>query len=245
MYYVEFLRVRRSLLIATIAIGGVLALNLILFKAGHVDIPARTFTIPLTIVWAFAGFVTSIFASVLGGSLACENDGHLAVAWTKPVSKTKHALIKMAVDLGAIAVLFGIMCAAVFAYFAVTGLSRHLVVPPDAWFQLIRFLIAPAAFYGLTQALTSGLGKQAGLVCGMTWVALFALLVLGTLPLPAPYHQLVDFINNANPVIYLAFNIDDNGAFISYGLAAATVALTAIALCGGAAAIYRWQHVEA
>lgn len=246
MYYVELLRVRRALIIATVVLAIVLGVNCALWSAGHVVLPKTVFTIPLTVVWAVAGFVASIFATVLGGSLANENDGHLQVAWTKPVSKTVHALTKMSVDLGAAAVFFGIMCLTIFAYFAYTGLIRFVSVPGDTWLQLLRFLVAPAAFYGLTQALTSSLGRQAGIVLGLTWVGLLALLVLDAAPLPNPYHALFDLLNYANPIAYLTFQIDGSGNNVFfYGLGAAIAGLVIIAICGGAAAIYRWQRVEA
>ena len=89
MYYVEYLRASRSLVIGAIWVAVALAINLALWRAGNVVIEDKHFVVPLTIVWAFAGFVTSIYATVLGGSLAAENEGHLPVAWTKPVSKTK------------------------------------------------------------------------------------------------------------------------------------------------------------
>lgn len=245
MYYVEFLRARRSVIIAAAWIAVAWGINVASFKAGDVDVPAHGFSIPLTIVWGFAAMVASIFASILGGSLAAENDGHLPVAWTKPVSKTVHALTKMAVDLGAVALVFAIMCAAIFAYFGITGLARLVTVPPDAWYQLARFLVAPAAFYGLMQALTSTLGRQAGIVLGFTWAGLLALLILGVAPLPQPYLGLVSFINNANPLVYISFDIEKSGHMVAVGLSAALTALVLIAVCGAAAAIYRWQRVEA
>jgi hypothetical protein len=245
MYYVEFLRARRALIVAAAWIAVALAINVVSFKTGNVDVPSHGFSIPLTVVWGFAAMVASIYASILGGSLAAENDGHLPVAWTKPVSRVNHALTKMAIDLCAVALVFGMMCVAVWAYFEITGLARLVTVPSDAWFQLVRFLIAPAAFYGLMQAMTSSLGRQAGMVLGFTWAGLLALLILGVAPLPQPYQAVIGFINDANPLVYIAFDIEKSGNVVSVGLSAALTALVLIAICGSAAAIYRWQRVEA
>jgi len=243
MYYVESLRVTRSALTCAFWLGVALAINIIISKAGHVNVD-QPMQFSIVVVWAFAGMVASIFASLLGCSLARENDGHLAVAWTKPVSRVAHALATMAVDLGAVGLIFALTCAVVFIYLATIGVTRDIGVTPDAWTQLLRYLIAPAAFYGLVQALTSTLARQAGAVIGFTWVGLIGLIILSIVSLPAPYHAIVDFINYANPLVYIAFDVDKNGAVVTYGTAGAA-ALALIAFIGSATAIYRWQRSEA
>ena len=243
MFYVESLRAARGTITCAFWLAIALAINLIIAKAGHVNVD-QPMQFSLVVVWAFAGIIASIFASLLGGSLARENDGHLAVAWTKPFSRSVHALAKMAVDLGAVAVVFVLTCAVVFIYLAAIGVIGDIVVAPDTWTQLLRFLIAPAAFYGLVQALTSTLARQAGMVIGFTWVGTFGLIVLSIVNLPAPFHAIVDFLNYANPLVYIAFDVDKSGAVVTYGTAGAA-ALALIAVIGSATAIYRWQRSEA
>ena len=244
MYYVELLRARRALVIASAWTGVALVVNILLYRLGGVQVGFHL-SIPLTVVWVFASVVASIFATVLGASLAAENDGHLAVAWTKPVSKTAHALTKLAIDVAAIAALYCIACAAVFIYFfAAHDLWRFITVPTDTWQQLVRFLLAPIAIYGLMQAVTSTLVRQTSAALAFTWIGLFALGTLGGSPLPPPYHDAIALINFANPLVYMKFEIENSGAVITYGLSAATTALALIAAGGMAAAIYRWQRVE-
>jgi len=244
MNYVEILRMTRAVATCTVWLVLILALNIVLWETAHGKIEAG-FRLPIAVVWGFAGFVSCIFASVIGASLAAENDGHLPVAWTKPCSRLAYASAKMAVDLGAIAIVYALACAAVFIYLWAIGLGRELYAPSDAVGQFVRFLIAPAAFYGLLQALTATLSRGAGAVLGFTWVGLIALEALATLPLPAAYHAIFNFINNANPLVYISFDVDSHGSIIMVGLAAATTALALIAATGGAAAIYRWQRMEA
>jgi len=243
MFYVESLRVTRSTLTCAFWLAVALAINLIIWKAGHVNVD-QPIQFSIVVVWAFASMVASIFASLLGCSLARENDGHLPVAWTKPFSRVAHALAKMAVDLGAVGVIFALTCAVVFIYLAAIGVTRDIVVTPDAWTQLLRFLIAPAAFFGLVQALTSTLARQAGAVIGFTWVGLIGLIILSIVGLPAPYHAIVDVLNYANPLVYIAFDVDKSGAVVTYGTAGAA-ALALIAFIGSATAIYRWKRSEA
>lgn len=244
MYYVELLRVGRALRTGAIALAAVLLLNIVLFFAAHGTVP-QSFRLPIEVVWAFTGFVTSIFASVLGNSLALENDGHLPLAWTKPVSKPVHALTKMSVDLAAVAAMFVMTCAAVFAYFAVIGGLHSVVTTTDSNGLLVRFLIGPVAFYGLMQALTSGLARPAGLVIGLTWVACFVLVTLQISKLPPALHAVIDFISYANPMVYVAFGMDTSGVVVPFGLATAVTGLALIAILGNALAIVRWQRVEA
>jgi hypothetical protein len=189
--------------------------------------------------------VASIFATILGCSLAKENDGHLPVAWTKPVSRSAHATVKMIVDVAAIAALFAIVGIAAYAYLSATGMARFIAVQPDTWLQLLRFAMAPLAFYGLVQCLTASVGQRAGTVIGLTWVALFALSILGSSPFPDPYHSIFAFINHANPVAYIAVEINDAGSVITANLGAATLDLALIAAFGIAGAIYQWQRLEA
>jgi hypothetical protein len=246
MYYVEYLRASRAVRVAAIAITAALLVNMIIWRAGGVNVEGLHLVLPLTIVWAVAGLVASGFASALANSLASENDGHLPAAWTKPVSRSSHALTKMLVDLSAVAAVFLMSCAAVFAYFSFTGFIRWLSVPADTWFQLARFALAPIAVYGLLQCATASLGRGAGWALGCTWFVLFVLGILGSGPiLPQPYSAIVSFLNLANPLVYIELEIAKNGTIITYNLAAATIGLIIIGVCGAAAAIYQWQRVEA
>ena len=48
--------------------------------------------IPVGVLFAIAEGFALITATMLGGALAKENDGHLEIAWTKPVSRERLAL---------------------------------------------------------------------------------------------------------------------------------------------------------
>ena len=245
MYYVEYLRASRALIIGTIVIAAVFAINLAIYLSGGVSMPDKPFVIPFMVVWATAAVAASIFASILGRSLSKENDGHLPVAWTKPVPKSTHAAIKMVVDVAAIAILFAIMSGAAYAYISIAGMMKFISVPSDTWLQLIRFALAPLAFYGLVQCLTASVGKRSGTVLGLTWVAVFVLSALGAAPLPQPYHSIFAFIDYANPLVYINLDIDNSGSVVTANLGAAMLGLVVIAVCGVTAAIYQWQRLEA
>src|SRR2546430_11375674 len=47
--------------------------------------------IPLAVLFAIAEVFALITATMLGGALAKENDGHLEMAWTKPVTRDRFS----------------------------------------------------------------------------------------------------------------------------------------------------------
>jgi hypothetical protein len=161
------------------------------------------------------------------------------------VSKARHALTKMLVDASAIVIVYVVACAAVFIYFWYTGLFRYVSVDGNALGEGLRFLLGALAIYALLQGATASLGRQAGIVLGFTWTALLALPILSSSSLPQPYHAIVDLLDYANPVVYVAVNVGDNGTVLSYGLAGGALGLACITMLGAAAAIYQWQRVEA
>lgn len=244
MYYVELLRASRCVLVTACVVTVSVMLNVVLVWT-HVNKSEPTGSVELSFIFLAAAVVASIVATVLGGSLACENEGHLPVAWTKPASRVNHALTKILVDVSAVLVIFAFTCAAVFAGFALLGFASVLSVPPDTFSQLLRFLMAPLAFYGLMQGLTASLSRGAGMVIGLTWVALFILLILDAVPLPKPYHGIFEFVNYANPIIYMF--VDDSGGKVSvaFQYAADTAGLLVIALVGASAALFQWRRLEA
>lgn len=246
MHYVELLKTRRGLVVACLVSVAALLLNYFLSLRFHTELSkaSTTATVPFIAVFAIAGLIASIFATVLGG-LADDNDGHLSLAWTMPASRTRYAVQKFAVDFCAILFIFAFMSAVTFAMFAVHGMARHFTFGADWNTQALRFAMAPLGFYALTQALTASISKQAGLVRGMTWVAMAILLVLSSLHLPAPLALIVDAVNRLNPAIYVAVDINDAGQVVSVGAVSATLGLVAVTAIGLLAALYQWRRLEA
>lgn len=243
MIYVELLSTGRRAVVFAAWLTVALVINMIVWVGAHAH--AGPAPVSLDIVWACAGIAASIFATIVGSTLAAENDGHLPVAWTKPFSRVSQAVAKFAIDLASIAFVFAFTCGVVALFLAFTGLSAHIVIPSDTSAQFARFVVAPAAFFGLMQALTSTVSRQAGLIIGFTWVALVLNLVLSIVPLPTPFHTIAGLLDDINPLAYVAFSVDDSGTVNTYGVSAAALALALIALIGGATAIYRWQRSEA
>src|ERR1700736_4655998 len=100
MYYKEFLRVSRGLIVVAIIFGILIAVQVVSNVSQH-STPAQIHVevnghqsaghnIPLSLLLVIGGVVASILAGIWGTSLACENEGHLEVAWTKPATRSRY-----------------------------------------------------------------------------------------------------------------------------------------------------------
>ncbi len=265
MYYKEWLRIRRGLIVIVIMAAAFLLLHFILLPimdqpnshvvvetnghsathAAHTQSSADA-AVPLSLAFAIAGVVAAIFAGIYGGSLSEENDGHLALAWTKPVSRTRYALGIMSVDLAFVAFVFALTVVVVAGIIYQHGGPHLVTVDRDAWFNLARFSLMAAAWFGLAQALTASLRHHSGTVRGVAVAIAAILLGLGSAGLPPIWHAAVTLLNYFNPLAYAAYSYPQPQAlypFATWGLDLA--ALAAIATLGVALAIAQWRRLEA
>src|SRR5215472_8756361 len=99
MYYTMWLRVRGVLLWTAIVLGALYAF-IIAVTASQGLLGAHPHgdrdTAPLPALFAAASFIAAIAASCLC-ALCDENDGHLPVVWTMPVSRARYAITTFAV----------------------------------------------------------------------------------------------------------------------------------------------------
>jgi hypothetical protein len=266
MYYKEWLRVRRGLIVFVIVAGVLLAVHFLLLPI--MDQTSNTHFVigaggqsaahaaraqgsaqdlfPLSVFFAIAGVVAAIYAGIYGGSLSEENDGHLALAWTKPVSRTRYALGTMGVDLAFVACIFVLTVAFAAAITAQHGALRFLTIDRDAWFNLARFVLLAAAWFGVSQALTASLRVRSGTVRGVAVAIAAILLGLGAADLPSHWSALVKFANYFNPLAYGTYSDAQTQPlypFATWGINLA--ALAAIATLGVTLALVQWRRLEA
>ncbi|HEV2038348.1 MAG TPA: hypothetical protein VGQ96_07060, partial [Candidatus Eremiobacteraceae bacterium] len=214
-------------------------------NAAHTQASADA-AVPLSLLFAIAGVVAAIFAGIYGGSLSEENDGHLALAWTKPVSRTRYALGIMSVDLAFVAFVFAFTVVVVTDIIYQHGGLHFVTVDRDAWFNLARFTLMVAAWFGLAQALTASLRRHSGTVRGVSVAIAAILLGLASAGLPPLWHAAVAFLNYFNPIAYAAYSYPQPQPlypFATWGLDLA--ALAAIATLGVALALAQWRRLEA
>jgi hypothetical protein len=254
MFYVEMMRTRITLLwtLFTLGVLCAIALALLLLWPANMHVASHTDAMSFIITGWIAALVTAIVASILGSSLAVENCEHLEVAWCKPISRTAYAAGLFLVDITCLAIIFTVTFAAAYGMVSLyVGGPFHVPLDQDTAWKMARFTLFPAAWFALSQALTSGIrGAWAGAVVGIMWPVFELLSVLATRPLGSVWHTILSVANLANPIGYFPFwEFDDKSSalreFFGYGLTIDTLALGAIAILGVIVAMARWRRLEA
>jgi hypothetical protein len=205
MEYVEFLRIRRSL-VWHIGILAVLALG-VMALAGHetsVNVNGTTqlmsgMHVPLGILAAIAGFFAAIFASSAGTSFNRESLRR-EISWTKPLSRTALAIRFVLIDVAGIGVAYAVALAAISAV-----LMRMQITPfldETAPLQLALGFGVGAMWYALIQLLTCMLSPSARAISGILWPVAFAVSALTQVPgITGALFRVLDVIN---PLAYLS-----------------------------------------
>lgn len=190
-----------------------------------------------------------LVASFLGGALAKENDGHLELAWTKPVSRERYALSSVAVD--AIAIVL-----AQLLTIAVTLLATLMFLVPRfsyghnlLWAILLAFA-GPIAWYALITAASASLRRGPGIVVGLGWVA--AVLIpgiagalqgaAGVNPIAAWFYAIFHALSYVDPISYFAFHKDQTAMMPFPDSVGVMFVLIAVYV---ALAVAQWRRVEA
>lgn len=224
----------------------------------HVTIHTSTDrSFPLDVLFLVSIIMGFIAASMLGGALAKENDGHLELAWTKPVSRERYALGAFAVDVLAIIaaqVLFvvtALLCALLF-------FVPHVAVEPQGILRIALSMLGCIAWYAALTGWSASLKRGPGLVIGLGW--LFGTIVPGitqlldqsTIPLLAVLHAVLLAITYLDPLAYIGLH-STHGVQVSgtpvgalhLPMALACYALAALIIFYLAAAVAQWRRVEA
>ena len=255
MFYVEMMRARNALVISTAIFIVLAAIALLLLAAwpSHLRVTSSSGQAAFEVIGWVAALVTAIVATFFAISLAAENHEHLEIAWTKPISRTMYAAGIFLVDVAALAVFFiiaaGIAYGVVSAY---VGGPVHLTLDGGNAWRAARFALFPVAWFGVGQALTSGVsGAWAGALAGLSWPVAELMSILAVRPFNATWHTIFSILNLPNPIGYFPFwEFDDSGRsalreFFGYGLTMDTLALAALAVLGVVIAITRWRRLEA
>jgi len=264
MYYKEFLRVRGALItystVLTILLGLVILITL---STSKVDLSlgdaAQAATVapahhnnvfPWIGLLGMAAFSAAILATILGSTLAQENDGHLEVACTKPCSRTAYATGVIAVDLGALLIALAIAFAFALVGFSVIAhkTGTLLITEPDAVDSIARFVLFPLAWYAVIAGLSAGMRGKGGVVQGLIWPVTIGMLTLRDLPLGGIWHNIFVAINAFNPLIYISYQSKADMVIVGASpihVLWSTVILAAFVVAGWFAATTQWRRVEA
>ena len=201
--------------------------------------------IPLDALFVVAAFLVSIFTSILGLSLSAENDGHLELAWTKPIGRVGYAGVSMAVDTAAALALLAVTVVLEVALLPVYGALRYLAADAGTLLTILWCILYVLAVYGVVMATTASLRRASGVALAILWPALLILpgltdirwLNIGT------FARAVDTIN---PVAYLyTMTAHASHTLLPAGMSYEIPALAIITAVGLLASIAQWRRLEA
>jgi hypothetical protein len=269
MWYKEYLRARKTVVIYTIIWAAVfvgsslltwwLPMSGIDIDAQHAAASGQVTSTLVPLPWpslvAVAALIASIVATVLGSTLSQENDGHLELALTKPYSRVAYATTSIAVDFAAI--LVAVLVALVFIMLHILIFHRTtnvLVSGADPFVNAVRFTLFPLAWYAVIAGISAGLRGKAGIVQGLIWPVAIGTAGLREIPGSGNWqiwHAAFVALNVINPLVYEAYQDHGTSADISIvagnglGVAVAAAALLLFVIAGWAAAAFQWKRVEA
>jgi hypothetical protein len=210
----------------------------------------------LNYYFALGALVALIVATVLGAPFARENEGHLEIALTKPISRERFALGAIGADLAGIAAAWVMTVALLFAGHVFFEAPSYTYGPSDTT-VLVSGLLAACGWYAMLTAATASMKRAYGIVLGIAWpihgvVSVLGSSNLGDKPPELILHTIARAIGWIDPLTYLNFGpnfivMQGPGAHpaasaaLPDGLATAAV----LALVYGALAVVQWRRVEA
>lgn len=207
MEYVEFWRVRRSLLwhAGILAVIVVVIVSLPQVGTVHVTGPSGSTSFapgqgaPLSVIAAMAAFFAAIYASSVGTSLNREN-GMRDLSWTKPLTRTALALRYIILDLAGVVIAFAIALVALCSIAAYMHFPAYLDGPAPV--QIALGIGVGAMWYGLLQVLTCVAPPGARSLAGILWPIAIAVGALSQLA--GSFGAIMRVLDVANPLHYLS-----------------------------------------
>jgi hypothetical protein len=201
MEYVEILRARRVLTWYCGALLAMLAITVISMYSGHAKIGDMKGPIPLFLIISGCAFGAMIVATCVAPGLNAESNT-LAIAWTRPVTRTSIVLRYIAVDVAAIVAAYAFTVAIVLVWCALFGLFGHITTDRDVPLSLANGLGCALMWYGLVAVVAAPLNGRGNLVAGLSWGVFVVGGSLLAAPFPDPIHAMLVFLSYFNPMTY-------------------------------------------
>lgn len=211
--------------------------------------------LPVGVLFAVASIIALVTATMLGGVLAKENDGHLELAWTKPVSREKLALASIATDIVAIVVAHLLTVVLILLVCAMFIWPKFYVNSQTAP-VLVLALLGPVAWYACLTAASASLKRGLGMVCGLGWLAALVIPAVATgtkgsqSDLGRSIHFVFQSLTYFDPIAYMSLHGGFDRAGIAFQTAVGTLGFSAVALAVLtivylALSVLQWRRVEA
>ena len=246
MWYIEYVRARRALTVYGIIVAAIVAIALLVRFNVNVSLQSGPVHTPINILTIACGFIIAILGTVLATSLSSHVNGHLEIAWTKPIPRDRLIAQTFAIDIGALAVAYVVTLVVAISINAVFG--SHLDYTTSQLGHVAAELLFPIALYAMVQGVTSAVGRRAGMLAGLAWPVM--LLAGGVIPAPVPpfVHQAIVAINYFNPLALLSTNMHLGHNYNMLGLETwSPIALgdaVLIVALGFVLALVQWRRLE-
>jgi hypothetical protein len=198
--------------------------------------------------------VALIVATILGAPFARENDGHLEISLTKPVSRDRLSLQIIGVDVAALAVAFSAGIIFALAVTAIFAFPRITFDGHDA-FALASGIAAPIAWYAMLTAATASMKRGYGAILGFAWPV--AAIVVGLSLVQPEGNALLRVVQGVawalsliDPIAYMHFGRHeavtvDGQSVLNYSDWHQLLMLAVLSAFYGALAVVQWRRVEA
>lgn len=211
--------------------------------------------IPFGILFATSIIMGLIVASLLGGVLSKENDGHLELAWTKPVPRERYALTAFGIDIATI-VFSQILWVATALICMLLFFVPQVTLEQNAGLHVAITVLGAVGWYAALTGWSASLKRGPGIVIGLGW--LFATIVPGitealresTVPIVAVIHGVLLAISYFDPLSYVSLHVTSamNGPQVGtlhLSMTTSCIALAALIVFYLAVAVAQWRRVEA
>ena len=209
-------------------------------------------SIPINVLFLIGMFGGLVIASMLGCALSRENDGHLELAWTKPVSRMRYALGIIAYDCVAIIVAVAVTTGVAVGIVNLFTIPTFTFAAAHALTEIGIAFVGPLAWYALFTVATASL-RQIGGIVALIWIAgVFLPPLAGGLAVPGmpggALHPLVAAIAALDPIAYLS---QSNDGLVVIGVPGGVeslwrlVALAVLFVVYLAGAVLQWRRLEA
>jgi hypothetical protein len=208
-------------------------------------------TAPFIYYMGIADLAALIVATCLGAPLARENDGHLEIALTKPVSRTGFSLGVIGVDVAGILASSAMAIAALLVCQMMFELPRIDLSGLNAQAALMG-VIFPVTWYMMLCAATASLRRAYGVILGLAWPVAILVAVFGAIPwgrslAGQAFHWLFFALSRIDPLTYVTFpgSTDITLARMAPDFGIRALALAALFVAYAVAAVVQWRRVEA
>jgi ABC-type transport system involved in multi-copper enzyme maturation permease subunit len=193
-----------------------------------------------------------LMATILGGPLAKENDGHLELAWTKPVSRELYALAGFGTDALAIVASQVLTIVTILIATAVWAVP-HLRFEDGAAGRIALALLAPLAWYAFLTTITASLKRGPGTAIGVAWVIAIIVPAIGSAvathaagePIVEALHAVLATLTYLDPIAYIWFQRNEDLVRFAGTASSAAAWVAGLAVVYVVLAIAQWRRVEA